>query len=112
MDHMARAFEVRRKIGSAADNLRAPDEARKGIDAVDAVLKGHDASIRPDQRKNGLRRFLAVIGLHREDYDLDRSDFRRSISGGDARQIDIAERTRHAKAACSHCFKVSAAGNK
>src|SRR4051812_32029359 len=112
MDDMPWILEKRRKIGGPANNLRKRDKTREGIDAVDAVLKGHDASVRPDQGKNGLRGLVAVIDLDRENHDIDRPNFGRSVGSGEARQIDIAESTRHPQAAASHHVEMSAAGNE
>src|SRR5262245_58528131 len=103
---------MRGNIGSASDNLRTWDKSRKGVDAVDAVLKCHNPCRRSKQRDNGGGRTFHVIELYREHHDIDKTNVRRQIGSHYAVQADIAERALKSKAMLLHCFEMSAPCNE
>ena len=91
LDH-ARRGERRRDVGRAAEHRLLADRTAASVaNAVDAVLQGQHRRPRAEHRRDRRQRRAAVVGLHRDDDDVDRADpagvfFRGRVNG------EVAER--------------------
>ncbi len=81
-DH-AGSLEMDRNVRRAPDQLRARNKSDKRLEAVNAVLQRHHPCPRSDQGDDGRGRLLAVIGLNRENDDVDNANVRGPFSSPD-----------------------------
>jgi hypothetical protein len=86
----ARLLDHRRDIGDAADRLVGAEDRGDPLDAIDAVLQGDDAGVRPDQRFGQFRRLLGVPQLDREHHHIDRANRLRIVGDVHLGQMQVA----------------------
>jgi len=78
LDH-ARCAQCRRDIRRAADDRHLADARGQIGHAVHAVLERQDRRLRSHERRDQRQRVRIVVGFHRNDHRIDRSDFRRVL---------------------------------
>ena len=84
-------FERGRDVGRAAERARLAGDRGDLARAVDAVLQRQDDRVVAEHRRQQRQRRRVVVGLDRDEHEIDRTDLRRVLLGAAARD-EVAER--------------------
>lgn len=82
------------------------------LNVVDTVLEGHDRRVASDERRQQPCGFLSVIGLDREEHEIDRTDLLRPVGRADVQHKWFCDRRLDPQAALAHRGQVRPAREK
>jgi hypothetical protein len=110
-DH-ARLRDRRGDVGDPAHHAPCADDGADALNALDAVLEGHDHAAAADERACPFGRALGIPELDREQHDVGRGKRARIVGDDGTLEMYVAARAAHDEPALAHRGEMRAAGDE